>query len=98
MSDELLTQKLDGDEARELLNNRHFKAAFAAVEDYLNQKALSCDTNSKDFSQFAERVVLSKQLLASIKREIERKVENGEMAQIMMADLEKKKGLFQFRR
>lgn len=98
MTDELLTQKLDGDEARDLLNNKHLKAAFAAVEDYLNQKALSCDTNSKAFAEQAQRVVLSKQLLASVKREIERKVENGEMAEVMMADLEKKKGLFQFRR
>lgn len=84
-----------GNEARQLLENKHFVDAFESVDYYLNQVALSCDPDNKDK---ASRIVISKQLLAAIKREIERKVEDGEMANIEISELERKKGLLRFMR
>lgn len=76
-----------GEEAKQLLANKHFKEAFAAVADYLEQGALSCDPDNKDKTA---RIIISKQLLEAIKREIVRKVEDGEMAQVEIAELEKR--------
>lgn len=88
-------RRVIGAEARQLLDNKHFREAFAAVDDYLNEVALSCDPDNKDKTQ---RVVISKQLLSALKREIERKVEDGEMAKIEIAELERKKQPLKFYR
>ena len=69
-----------------------FKEAFQAVDEYLNQAALTC---SPDDAEKARRIVISKQLLSAVKREIQRKVEDGDIAQIQMQELEtRKKSLF----
>lgn len=76
-----------GHEARQLLDNRHFKEAFEAVETYLVDVAKGCDPDNKEKTQ---RVVISMQLLEALKREIVRKVEDGEMAQVEIGELERK--------
>jgi hypothetical protein len=95
MVDKLDTEqrRIIGNEARQLLENRHLKEAFEAVEEYLDQAALGCDPDNKDK---AARIIISKQLLAAIKREIERKIEDGEIANIEISELERKKGLLRF--
>lgn len=80
-------------EAQQLLDNPHFRDAWEAVNGYLDQVALSCDPDNKDKAQ---RVVLSKQLLAALQQEFVRKVEDGEMASIEIAELERRKKPLQF--
>lgn len=86
-------RRIIGQEAKQLLENKHFREAFAAVEGYLVMQAHACDPDNKEKTQ---RVVISMQLLKALKREIERKVEDGEMAQIEIGELERKRGLLRF--
>jgi hypothetical protein len=83
------------EDAKQLLDNKMLKEAFEAVSSYIDQQALSCEPDNKDRAQ---RIVLSKQLLAGIKREIYRHVESGQVANIQIAELEKKKRAFPFMR
>lgn len=78
-------------EARQLLENRAYKAAVAKVGEYLEQQALGCDPDNQ---AKAQRIILAKQLLSAIQREIARAIEDGEIAKIQMDELERqKKGL-----
>lgn len=91
----LESDKFRAADAKALLENPLFKAAFEAVSGYLEAKALTCDPDNKEAAQ---RVVISKQLLAALKREIQRHVESGVVADIRMAELEKKKRFALFQR
>lgn len=82
-------------EARQLLDNKHFQEAFDALELYLRNAALSCDVDNRDKVQ---RIVISQQLLQALKREITRKIEDGDVAEIQMAEIERKKGILRFMR
>lgn len=86
-------RRISGAEARQLLENKHLKEAFAAVDEYLNSQALAC---SPDDATKAQRIVISKQLLAAIKREIERKVQDGDVAEIQIQEIEQRRGLRRF--
>ncbi len=88
-------QQFRAADAKALLDNPLFKDAFGAVSEYLEAKALTCDPDNKDMAQ---RVILSKQILAAIKREIQRHVENGAVAEIQIAELEKRKRFALFKR
>lgn len=83
-----------GEDARQLLANPILKEAFKTIGEYVDAQILSCDVNDKERAQ---RVVIAKQILAGIKREIERQVEDGEIARVQMAEIEKKR-IFNFRR
>jgi len=87
--------RIIGNDAKALLENPLFKDAFLAVAEYLDAKALACDPDNKDMAQ---RIILSKQLLQGIKREIERKVENGMIAEVRLSELEQRKRFAIFRR
>lgn len=80
-------RRVIGTEAAQLLENKHFREAFDAVEAYLIGNAKACDPDNKDKTQ---RVVIAMQIMEAVKREIVRKVEDGEMARIEMAELERK--------
>lgn len=82
-------------DARQLLENPLFVKAFAAVEGHLNSAALSCDPDSKDKAQ---RIIISQQLLAAVKREVVRVVQDGEVAQVQLSELEQKRKFALFRR
>lgn len=84
-----------GNEARQLLENKHLRDAFSAVNERLDEMAMACDPDNKDK---AARIVISKQLLAAIKREIERKIEDGEMAQVELSEIERKRWNLKFYR
>lgn len=88
-------RKVIGQEAKQLLEDKHLREAFDAVGAYLVDTARSCDPDNKDK---AARVVISMQLLEAIKREIIRKVEDGEIAQIELAELEARKKPLRFLR
>lgn len=84
---------IDGNDARQLINNALFKQAFENVEGYLDTQALSCDPDNKDKAQ---RIIISKQLLAAVQREVIRVIEDGAMAQVQMQEIEQRKrfGIF----
>lgn len=82
-------------EARQILENTHFREAFAAVEEHLEAQALACDPDNKDK---AARIVIGKQLLQAIRRELVRKMDDGYMAEVQIAEVERKRGLLRFMR
>jgi hypothetical protein len=87
-------RRIRGNDARQLLENPLLKEAFAAVGAYIDGQALSCDP---DNATRAQRIVITKQLLAAVKREIVRVMEDGVVAEIQIEDIEKKR-LLRFRR
>jgi hypothetical protein len=88
-------RRVVGEEAKQLLRNPHFVEAWDAVAGYLDQVALSCDPDNKDKAQ---RIVISRQLLQAVRQEFIRKVEDGEMAEIEIAELERKRRPLRFER
>lgn len=83
-------RRIRGNDARNLLDNNLLKEAFAAVGRYVEDQALSC---APDDATRAQRIVISKQLLAAIKREMTRVVEDGDVAGVQIAELEKQSAL-----
>jgi hypothetical protein len=86
---------IDSEEVRQLLDNRHLKNAFAAVAAYLEEQALSCDSNDE---KRAQHIVTTKQLLWKVRRELERAIEDGDMARLRIEEAEKRSWIRQFRR
>lgn len=84
------SKRIRGEEARQLLENKLLKGAFSAVDEYLNSAALSCPPDDKDKAQ---RIILSKQILAAIQREIRRVIDDGEIAKVQLAEIEHRKGI-----
>ena len=82
-------------DARQLLENPMFVEAWAAVEKHLNMQALTCDS---DNAQKALRIVISQQLLAGVKREIQRIVNDGIVAEVQLSELEQKRRFSVFKR
>jgi len=82
-------------DAKVLLENKILQESFKAVGEHIDRVALSCDPDNKERAQ---RIILSKQILASIIREIERVIEDGEMAQVQISEIEKRSALRIFRR
>lgn len=80
-------RRIVGAEAQQALENRHWKEAFEAVSTYLHDKAKQCDPNNKELAQ---SVVISMQLLEAIKRELVRKIEDGDMAKVEVQELERR--------
>lgn len=79
-------------EARQLLENTMFNEAWDALDSHLHARALSCDA---DDAQKALRIVISQQLLAALKREFTRIVQDGAVAEIQLAEIEQKRSLMQ---
>ena len=88
-------RRIRANEARQLLENTMLKNAFSAVDNYLNEQALTC---SPDDAVKAQRIVISKQLLQAVKREITRVIDDGDVAEIQMSELEQRRGLRKFLR
>lgn len=82
-------------DAKQLLENPLFVEAFAAVANHLQMAAMSCEPDNQ---VKAQRVIISIQLLASIKREITRIVQDGAVAQVQLNELENKRKFAIFRR
>ena len=79
-------------DAKQLLENPLFVEAFDSVANYLQAAALSCDP---DNPTKALRIVNSQQLLAAIKREIVRVVNDGAIAQVQISEIDQKRSLMQ---
>lgn len=78
---------IKGEDAKNLMNNKLLQEAFAAVAEHLEAQALSCDPDNKDK---ASRIVIAKQLLAGIKREIARVIDDGYVAKVQLEEIEKR--------
>jgi hypothetical protein len=91
----LETRRIRAREAKQLLDNPLLKEAFAAVAAHIEDQAQSCPL---DDQVRAQRIILSKQLMQTLKRQIERRIEDGEVAEIQIAEIEKQRGLRIFRR
>lgn len=81
--------------AKQFKDNPLFGQMFDGVVAYLDAQALECDPDNKDKAQ---RIVISRQLLASMQREIERRIDDGEFAAFTMQEIEKAGRLRLFRR
>jgi hypothetical protein len=84
-------RKFLGADAQQLLDNKLYRMAFEKVGAHIEAQALACDPDNKDK---AARIVIAKQLLVGLRREIERVIEDGEVADIQLSELEKKKWKF----
>ena len=82
-------------DAKQLLEHPMFVEAWDAVEKHLNMQALTCDS---DNAQKALRIVISQQLLAGVKREIQRIVNDGVVAEVQLSELEQKRRFSVFKR
>lgn len=82
-------------DAKQLLENPLFVEAFDTVAGHLQSQALSC---APDDAQKAQRIIISQQLLAAVKREITRVVADGQIAQVQLNELETKRKFALFRR
>lgn len=81
-------RKFRGTDAKALLDNKLFKEAFQNVGEYIETQAMACDPDNKDK---AARIIIAKQILRGVRREIERVVEDGEVAEIQMSELDTRK-------
>lgn len=93
MNDEQL--RIRANEARQLLENNLLKDAFLAVGDYIESQAMTCAPDDKDR---CARIIASKQLLAAVKRELYKHIDNGMFAETRIAEIEKRKRLTDFLR
>lgn len=88
-------RRIRANEARQVLENRHFSEAWSAVAAALEAQALSCDP---DASEKARRIVIAKQLLEGVRREFLRKMEDGYMAEVEISEIERKRRPLRFER
>ena len=79
-------------DAKHLLENPLFVEAWDAVEKHLQMSAMSCEPDNKDKAQ---RIVLSIQLLAAVKREVTRIIQDGMVADVQMRELDNKRSMMQ---
>lgn len=91
----LEARKFRATDAKQLLENPLLVEAFGAVEKHLHSSAIACDP---DNATKAQRIVISQQLLAAVKREITRVVQDGTIAEVQMNEIEQKKRFALFQR
>lgn len=84
----LEADRFKGLDAQALLDNPLLREAFFRVGAYLDGHLMSCPPDDKEK---AARIVISKQLLHGVKREIERMIEDGDIADVHISQLETRK-------
>jgi hypothetical protein len=91
-------RRIRANEARQVLENRHFVAAWDAISSGLESRALACDTYSDAGQREAARILAAKQLLHGLRREFVRKLDDGYMAELELDELARKRKLLRFER
>lgn len=86
-------RRILANEARQVLENRHFRQAFAAVSEEIEAQAIACDVRDAERSR---NIVLAKQLLLKIRRELTRKMEDGYMAEVEIEEIKNRRRLSRF--
>ncbi len=74
-------------DARNLLDNPVFKGAMIKVGQAIDLKLMSIDPDDRDK---CTRVVLAKQILKGIEREIHRYIQDGEVVELVELDRKRK--------
>jgi hypothetical protein len=87
-ADDLHDRSVRAERARQFMRDPLFAEMFTETAAYLDQVSLSCDPDDKDRAQ---RIIISRQLLEAMRKEIERRVEDGDFAAFSLAELEKRK-------
>lgn len=85
----LENDRIEGQDAAALLENKVLKKAFEQLEDHLDKRELSLNTATNP--GHAADIIRCKQLLSGIKREIYNIVQNGKVAEIQLTELNKSK-------
>ncbi len=67
------------------------RSAFSRMAEHIDARSMACDPDNKDQAQ---RLIITKQILAGIKREFERMILEGEAAQIKLSEMEKRRSVF----
>ena len=78
-------------DAKHLMENPLFVEAWDAVANHLQMAAMSCEPDNQ---VKAQRVIISIQLLAAVKREFTRIIQDGQVAEVQMRELETKRSIF----
>ena len=86
--DDLIARKYRAADAQQLLDNKLFRDAWDRLHYHLEGQAMACDPDDKDK---AARIIISKQLLKGLKREFERMVSDGDVADVQIAELQSRK-------
>ncbi len=84
----LENRQFRANDAKQLLENPLLIEAFTTVENAIHNMALSCEPDNKDKTQ---RIIISLQLLAGIKRELTKVIDDGIIAKIQLSEIEQKK-------
>lgn len=88
-------RRIIANEARQVLENKHFVRAFATVHESLEAAAHACDSDNKDKTQ---RIIIAKQLLQGVRRVLIRQMEDGYMAEAEIVEIEKRRRPARFQR
>lgn len=88
-------RRILGNEASQVLENRHFREAWDALSQHIDAGIRACDADDKDRAQ---RLVISKQLLYGLRREFIRKMEDGYMASVEISEVERRRRVPRFER
>ena len=91
-------RRIRANEARQVLENRHFIAAWDALNATIEAKALSCDTLTDEGKRQAAGIVSAKQLLHGLRREFERKLDDGYMAEAELDEIARRRQRLRFQR
>jgi hypothetical protein len=91
-------RRIKAHEARNVLENKHFREAWDALNAGLEARALSCDVYGDKGQAEAARILAAKQLLHGLRREFLRKMDDGYMAEIELDELARKRRLQRFER
>lgn len=86
---DITPEELRAQDAKAILDSTVFKESFDKVSAYIESQAVSCNPDNKDLAQ---RIILSKQLLAHVKRELVNVINNGAIA-VNMKALEENRGI-----
>jgi hypothetical protein len=91
-------RRIRANEARQMLENAHFRDAWDALASGLEARALSCDTYTDEGQRQAARIVAAKQILHGLRREFVRKLDDGYMAEVELDEIARKRRLRVFER
>jgi hypothetical protein len=85
--DTLQQRRITGNEARQILDNQHFKAAWESLDQALESQIMGCDPADE---KQAARIIVSKQLLHGLRRELVRKLDDGYMAEVELEEIRRR--------
>lgn len=91
-------RRIAANEARQVLENRHYVDAWNAVNEHLEAVTLRTDPYTREGADSAARIVIAKQLLLAVRRELERKAEDGYMAEVELDEINRRNRPVRFMR